>query len=85
MLYHATIEKFVAALRDALPEVELISTSRSGGSNKMLRKMSLGGYVALGNFSCNLSHNKIAIQVSRYDIGFEQGFSFLLEEKADCM
>jgi len=50
MLYHATIEKFVAALRDALPEVELISTSRNGGSNKMLRKMSLGGYVTLGNF-----------------------------------
>lgn len=48
MLYHATIEKFVAALRDALPEVELISTSRNGGSNKMLRKISLGGYVTLG-------------------------------------
>lgn len=63
MLYHATIEKFVAALRDALPEAELISTSRNGGGNKMLRKMSLGGYVTLGNFSCNLCRKKIARQV----------------------
>ena len=45
----------------------------------------LGIIIALGNFSCNLSHNKIAIQVSRYNIGFEQGLNFLLEEKADCM
>ena len=27
-------QKIVAALRDALPEVELISTSRNGGGNK---------------------------------------------------
>ena len=45
----------------------------------------LGIIIALGNFSCNLSHNKIAIQVSRYNIGFEQGLNFLLKEKADCM
>ena len=36
MLHQATIEKFVAVLRDALTKVELISTSRNGGSNKNL-------------------------------------------------
>ena len=34
MLHQATIEKFVAVLRDALTKAEFISTSRNGGSNK---------------------------------------------------
>ena len=34
MLHQAEVEKFVAALRDALPKVERISTSLNSGGNK---------------------------------------------------
>ena len=66
MLHYAMIEKLVAALRNALPKVELISTSRNGGGKtKMLYGMSVSGYVILGNFSsCNLCRKKIARQAA---------------------
>ena len=68
MLHKAMIKKNVAALRDALPEVELISTSRNGGGNK-----SVAWNVCCrvfynhkwATFSCNLGRNKIARQVAR--------------------
>ena len=37
MLHKAKIEKFVAALRDALPKVEMISTSRNGDGSNLYR------------------------------------------------
>ena len=50
---------FFSALLDAVPQVELISTSRIGGGNK-----NVAGYGALDNFSCHLFRNKIARQVT---------------------
>ena len=60
MLYFATLEKFVAALR----KVEPSSTSGNDCGNKKFREIFVAGYVTLGNFSRNLCHNKIARQVA---------------------
>ena len=52
------IEKFVAAFRNALPKVELISTPLlCGDKNDVL--MPVAGYVTLGNSSCNLCRPKM--------------------------
>ena len=37
MLHQAEVEKFVAALRDALPKVERFSTSLNSGGNKNVK------------------------------------------------
>ena len=37
MLHQAEVEKFVAALRHALPKVERISTSLNSGGNKNVK------------------------------------------------
>ena len=43
----------------------LSSTFHNCYSNKKMRDMSAAGYVILGNFSCNLCHNKIARRVAQ--------------------
>ena len=62
MLHYAMIEKFAAELRDALPKVELISTSRNDGGNENVAS-NVWQSVTLGIFFCNLCRNKIATQV----------------------
>ena len=58
------IQKFVAALRDALPQVELISTSRNRGGNKNVAQNVCRRVLYTGQVSCNLCPNKIARQVA---------------------
>ena len=65
VLHCATWEKFLATLRNALRKVELTSTFRNDCGNKKIAKISVAGYVTLGNISCNLCRNKIARQVAR--------------------
>ena len=57
-------EKFVAALRDALLQVELISTSRDCGGNKNVAQNVCRRVLYTGQVSCNLCPNKIARQVA---------------------
>lgn len=58
------IEKFVAALRDALPQVELISTSRDCGGNKNVTQNVCSRVCYTGQVSCNLCRYKIARQLA---------------------
>ena len=65
MLRHkATNSKIVAALRDALPQVELISTSRDRGGNKNVAQNVCRRVLYTGQVSCNLCPNKIARPVA---------------------
>ena len=50
MLHFATIENFVAAFRDALPKLELISTSRSSGGNQNVTRNVSGKVCYTGQF-----------------------------------
>ena len=55
MLYFATLEKFVTALR----KVEPSSTSGNDCGNKKFQEMFVAGYVTLGNFSRNLCQQNL--------------------------
>ena len=69
ILYKATIEKLVAALRDALPKVELISTSRNSGANKTVAWNVCGSVCYTGHLfmqlvsqqNCETSYKKICL------------------------
>ena len=61
MLNLESTEKCVAALRDTLPKVNLISTSCNSGGKKNVAWNSLGSF---DNISCDLCRRRIARKVA---------------------